>query len=146
MDMNFRFLCKIYVVLNNENNVPPMNKRKKKYFECSFASSCFPDNSQKSPNNFYVAFLALQHFWMPFCYFRISLPLITSYIDSDIIHLLRNSWLTLVLLNLDMSCLCEQCRSRSVGFWCEGAVYLTSLGRPTDIGLQLGKACYPCSG
>ena len=26
---------------------------------------------------------------------------------------------------------------------CEGAVYLTSLGRPTDIGLQLGKACYP---
>ena len=29
---------------------------------------------------------------------------------------------------------------------CEGAVYLTSLGRPTDIGLQLGKACYPCSG
>ena len=30
--------------------------------------------------------------------------------------------------------------------WCEGAVYLTSLGRPADIGLQLGKACYPCSG
>ena len=30
--------------------------------------------------------------------------------------------------------------------WCEGAVYLISLGRPTDIGLQLGKACYPCSG
>ena len=29
---------------------------------------------------------------------------------------------------------------------CEGAVYLTSLRRPTDIGLQLGKACYPCSG
>ena len=37
---------------------------------------------------------------------------------------------------------------REVGVvgWCEGAVYLTSLGRPTDIGLQLGKACYPCSG
>ena len=30
--------------------------------------------------------------------------------------------------------------------WCEGAVYLTSPGRPTDTGLQLGKACYPCSG
>ena len=30
--------------------------------------------------------------------------------------------------------------------WCESAVYLTSLGRLTDIGLQLGKACYPCSG
>ena len=30
--------------------------------------------------------------------------------------------------------------------WCEGAVYLTSLGHPADTGLQLGKACYPCSG
>ena len=29
--------------------------------------------------------------------------------------------------------------------WCKGVVYLTSLGRPTDIGLQLGKACYPCN-
>ena len=28
--------------------------------------------------------------------------------------------------------------------WCEGVVYLTSQGRPTDISLQLGKACYPC--
>ena len=37
-------------------------------------------------------------------------------------------------------------RGRGVVGWCEGAVYLTSLGRPTDIGLQLGKACYPCSG
>ena len=36
--------------------------------------------------------------------------------------------------------------SAGVVGWCEGAVYLTSLGRPTDIGLQLGKACYPCSG
>ena len=27
----------------------------------------------------------------------------------------------------------------------EGVVYLTSLGRPSDIGLQLGKACNPCS-
>ena len=27
----------------------------------------------------------------------------------------------------------------------EGVMYLTSLGRPTDIGLQLGKACFPCS-
>ena len=30
--------------------------------------------------------------------------------------------------------------------WYEGAVYLTSPGCPADIGLQLGKACYPCSG
>ena len=29
--------------------------------------------------------------------------------------------------------------------WCEGVMYLTSPGRPTDTGLQLGKACYPCS-
>ena len=29
--------------------------------------------------------------------------------------------------------------------WCEGVVYLMSPGRLTDIGLQLGKACYPCS-
>ena len=29
--------------------------------------------------------------------------------------------------------------------WCEGVMYLASPGRPTDIGLQLGKACYPCS-
>ena len=29
--------------------------------------------------------------------------------------------------------------------WYEGVVFLTSLGRETDIGLQLGKACYPCS-
>ena len=28
---------------------------------------------------------------------------------------------------------------------CEGVVYLTSPGCPTDIGLQLGKAYYPCS-
>ena len=41
----------------------------------------------------------------------------------------------------------QVCSSRGgVVGWCEGAVYLTSLGRPTDIGLQLGKACYPCSG
>ena len=29
--------------------------------------------------------------------------------------------------------------------WCEGVMYLTSPGCSTDIGLQLGKACYPCS-
>ena len=27
----------------------------------------------------------------------------------------------------------------------KGVMYLTSLGRPADIGLQLGKACCPCS-
>ena len=30
--------------------------------------------------------------------------------------------------------------------WCgEGVMYLMSPGRQTDICLQLGKACYPCS-
>ena len=29
--------------------------------------------------------------------------------------------------------------------WCKGIVYLTSAGHPTDIGLQLGKACHPFS-
>ena len=29
--------------------------------------------------------------------------------------------------------------------WYEGVMYLMSPGRPADIGLQLGKACYPCS-
>ena len=28
---------------------------------------------------------------------------------------------------------------------CEGVVYLTSPGCPTDIGFQVNKACYPCS-
>ena len=27
----------------------------------------------------------------------------------------------------------------------EGVMYLASLGHPNDIGLKLGKACYPCS-
>ena len=30
-------------------------------------------------------------------------------------------------------------------FRCEGVMYLMSPGRPAVIGLQLGKACYPCS-
>ena len=29
--------------------------------------------------------------------------------------------------------------------WCEGVMYLRSLGRPADNGLEFGKACYPCS-
>ena len=36
--------------------------------------------------------------------------------------------------------------NEGVAGWCEGAVYLTSPGCPADIGLHLGKACYPCSG
>ena len=29
--------------------------------------------------------------------------------------------------------------------WGKGVVYLTLPGYPTEFGLQLGKACYPCS-
>ena len=29
--------------------------------------------------------------------------------------------------------------------WCKSVAYLTSSVHPTEIGLQLGKACYPCS-
>ena len=32
--------------------------------------------------------------------------------------------------------------SMGVVGWCEGVMYLVSPGRPTDIGLQLGRACY----
>ena len=45
-----------------------------------------------------------------------------------------------------LKCLSGLLLAKGVVGWCEGAVYLTSPGRPTDIGLQLGKACYPCSG
>ena len=40
----------------------------------------------------------------------------------------------------------SSCNYGVVG-WCEveGGMYLTLPGRPTNIGLQLGKACYPCS-
>ena len=44
------------------------------------------------------------------------------------------------------SCLTYLSSPVGVVGWCEGAVYLTSPGCPADIGLQLGKACYPCSG
>ena len=65
-----------------------------------------------------------------------SLETIDSYVDTfggkNIIVILAFNRLTIT-------------SAGAVG-WCEGAVYLTSPGRPTDIGLQLGKACYPCSG
>ena len=35
--------------------------------------------------------------------------------------------------------------SRGMVGWCEGVLYLRAPGPPIDIGLQLGKACYPCS-
>ena len=43
-------------------------------------------------------------------------------------------------------CICILYLNMGVVGWCEGAVYLTSPGCPADTGLQLGKACYPCSG
>ena len=36
-------------------------------------------------------------------------------------------------------------KKQGVVGWCEGVMYLMSPGRSADIGLQLGKACYPCS-
>ena len=44
---------------------------------------------------------------------------------------------------------CADCNASTVwGMvgWCEGVVYLTSPGRPTDIGLQLGKAAILVAG
>ena len=47
-------------------------------------------------------------------------------------------------------CVCGKTRKNINEFWlgvvgwCEGVVYLSSPGHPTDIGLQFGKACYPC--
>ena len=39
----------------------------------------------------------------------------------------------------------SQGKEKGMVGWCEGVMYLATPGRPTDIGLQLGKACYPCS-
>ena len=50
-----------------------------------------------------------------------------------------------ILISLQKHMLVYSLEGGVVG-WCKGAVYLSSPGRPTDIGLQLGKACYPCSG
>ena len=72
---------------------------------------------------------------------------IKSHSDSDIISQALSEGLELFLAIQPVvkpSMFWELCLG--VVGWCVGAVYLTSLGRPTDIGLQLGKACYPCSG
>ena len=51
---------------------------------------------------------------------------------------------SLCLKPLPLSGLIQQTTLGVVGLG-KGIVYLSSLGCPTDIGLQLGKACYPCS-
>ena len=60
------------------------------------------------------------------------------------------------LLSTDNICLCGQLKlcklfvwivaldTWGVVGWCEGVMYHMSTGHPTDIGLQLGKVCYPC--
>ena len=47
----------------------------------------------------------------------------------------------MIIVSIGDSCM----KCLGVVGWCEGVMYLMSPGRPTDIGLQLGKACYPLS-
>ena len=42
-------------------------------------------------------------------------------------HINSEDLLTLVLLNLDIPCLCKQCRSRSVGFWRSQLIWIYTL-------------------
>ena len=44
-----------------------------------------------------------------------------------------------------VTCTCagKKATSGVVG-WCKGVMHFMYAGHPTDIGLQLGKACYPC--
>ena len=46
---------------------------------------------------------------------------------SFICHTISNINLTLVLLNLDISCLYKQCRSRSVGFWRSQLIWISTV-------------------
>ena len=39
----------------------------------------------------------------------------------------KSNILTLVLMNPDMSCLCKQCRSRSVGFWRSQLIWICTV-------------------
>ena len=55
-------------------------------------------------------------------------------------HLRMTTWININGFSPNLICVFT-----GVVGWCESVVYLTPPGRSTDIGLQLGKACYPCS-
>ena len=46
---------------------------------------------------------------------------------GELLRRLSLPMLTLVLLNPDMSCLCKQCRSRSVGFWRSQLIWICTV-------------------
>ena len=49
---------------------------------------------------------------------------VTHYSPQQMVH---QSTLTLVLLKLDIPCLCKQCRSRSVGFWRSQLIWICTV-------------------
>ena len=59
-------------------------------------------------------------------------PVITCYTSFCVNTRKVSTLLTLVLLKLDIPCLCKQCRSRSVGFWiCGRPRWHSWMRRPT---------------
>ena len=50
------------------------------------------------------------------------------------------SFLTLVLLNLDIPWLCNQCRSRSVGFWRSQLIWICTVCQYVNLYQQLGSS------
>ena len=53
-------------------------------------------------------------------------PSLPTYTDTIYIDC-KEAPLTLVLLSLDIPCLCKQCRSRSVGFWRSQLIWICSV-------------------
>ena len=51
----------------------------------------------------------------------------TDVSESNVIGTCTRQTLALVLLNPDMSCLCKQCRSRSVGFWRSQLIWICTV-------------------
>ena len=85
--------------------------------------------------------------------FRNLIQVLILFLKNQVINQIHvNTHINIILLMIDVVTL-----SRWFSFIClpfvvilgvvgcgEGIVYLTSPERPTDIGLQLGKACYIC--
>ena len=98
----------------------------------------------------FISFLCASkcHFHFVLPYIRIFLALIAQLAACLVI---RRLWVqpagsaAFLLSRLIMKYFLQSFSPFEVVGWCEDVVYLTSPGRPTDIGLHLGKACYPCS-